>query len=97
MPVTALPAAIEHNEHMLHDVMPMQQPQADAPGLLCDKHCVPDSAQKDIQHAPVVALPSPNHLTLAQWPDGPHPLDVACQTPPKAGPPAEIQFCRYRL
>ncbi|NDL65102.1 hypothetical protein [Acerihabitans arboris] len=96
MPITALPAALEHNEQMLHENMPSQQ-HAAAPGLLCDKHCVPDSAQKDAQHAPFAVLPSQTDLQVAEWRDAPRLLDVAWLTPPIVGPPAEIQFCRYRL
>lgn len=97
MPITALPSAIEHSEQMLHDNMPTQQQRAAAPGLLCDKHCVPDSAQKDTQHAPFVVLSSQTELRLAEWRDEPRLPDVAWLTPPIVGPPAEIQFCRYRL
>ncbi|WP_413736071.1 hypothetical protein ACL2XP_24835 [Sodalis sp. RH21] len=97
MPITALPAALEHTEQMLHGDAMQSPAHAAAPGLLCDKHCVPDSAQKDTQHAPFVVLPSQTDLLVAQWRDEPRIPDVAWLTPPIIGPPAEIQFCRYRL
>lgn len=96
MPITALPATLEHTERMLHDDM-QPQPQVAAPGLLCDKHCVPDSAQKDTQHAPFAALPSHIDLQIAEWQNEPHVQAIAWLAPPIAGPPAEIQFCRFRL
>lgn len=95
MPVTALPATLEHTERMLHDNAPQQQQTAE-PGLLCDKHCVPDNVQKDTQHAPFVVLPGPTELQVADWQNAPQTLDVAWLTPPIAGPPAEIRFCRFR-
>ncbi|WP_213993691.1 hypothetical protein [Sodalis sp. dw_96] len=94
MPVTALPAAMEHTESMLHDNDPQQH--AAEPGLLCDKHCVPDNAQKDSQHAPFAVLPSQTDLQVADWRDEPRIQDVAWLAPPIAGPPAEIRFCRFR-
>ncbi|TKI03615.1 hypothetical protein [Martelella alba] len=94
MPVTALPATLEHTERMLHDDAPDQQ--AGQPGLLCDKHCVPDCVHKDNQHAPFSVLPSPTELRLADWRETPQTLSADWLTPPIAGPPAEIRFCRFR-
>ncbi|MEA9392869.1 hypothetical protein SJI19_20405 [Acerihabitans sp. TG2] len=96
MPITALPATLEHTQRMLHDDMPSPQ-QIAAPGLLCDKHCVPDSEQKNSQHAPSVALPSHTDLHIAEWRNEPRIQAIAWLAPPIAGPPAEIQFCRFRL
>ncbi len=81
---------------MLHDDM-QPQPEIAGPGLLCDKHCVPDSAQKDTQHAPFAVLPSQTDLQVAQWRNQPRVQAIAWLAPPIAGPPAEIQFCRFRL
>ena len=95
MPVTALPAVLEHTEQMLHDNDPQQQHSAE-PSLLCEKHCVPDTVQKDSPHAPFVILPSQTDLHVSDWRNEPRIIDVAWLAPPIAGPPAEIRFCRFR-
>jgi hypothetical protein len=98
MPITALPASLEHTERMLHDDMqPQPQQQIAAPGLLCDKHCVPDPEQKNTQHAPLIALSSHTDLHIVVWQNEPRIQAIAWLAPPIAGPPAEIQFCRFRL
>lgn len=103
MPITALPATLEHTERMLHgESMPSMAPTSSQqhsanPGLLCDKHCVPESAQKDTQHAPFAVLPSHTDLQVAEWRDEPRIQAIVWLTPPIAGPPAEIEFCRFRL
>nr|WP_097164654.1 hypothetical protein [Enterobacter sp. CC120223-11] len=82
-------AMLQHVEHQKLPSSTMKTP-------LCDKHCVPDSAQKLADHPPVVALPVT--LTLAA-------VEIPCQSvsradwtlkPPAVGPPATIRFCRFR-
>ncbi len=63
---------------------------------LCDKHCVPDAMQKESGHGSLVALPVVTALavTLPACVDTP-PTEWSL-TPPAAGPPATIRFCRFR-
>lgn len=85
---------IAQHAHMTAQPVPTQAHAMSAP--LCDKHCVPDAAQKESGHSPQVAIPAA--LTLAvNLPD--------CETftptlwsltPPAAGPPTTIRFCRFR-
>lgn len=90
----ALPVTIHHAPQMQHgSSMPTQ---AAAQGPLCEKHCVPDAAQKETQHSPLAALPGALDLTLTDWPAAPHIQRIAWLAPPIAGPPAEVRFCRYR-
>ena len=91
---SAAPAA----QHTMH--MQAADPQADqmqAEGPLCEKHCVPDSAQQDHGNlALATVLPASSELLVA----APQPQAsfsrLDWQTPPIAGPPAEIVFCRFR-
>ena len=64
---------------------------------LCDKHCVPDLAQPESHHLPLVALPTVLTLAVA----APVCSSAAAAeggslTPPAAGPPVTIRFCRFR-
>ncbi|MEI7367453.1 hypothetical protein PJ912_21135 [Pectobacterium colocasium] len=69
---------------------------ADQQTPLCEKHCVPDSVKQDNGSLALLALPVSGELVLA---DNPVTLNQACDawlSPPAAGPPAEIRFCRFR-
>ncbi|MCL2894689.1 hypothetical protein [Brenneria tiliae] len=82
------------SHHSHHDVMP--KPTADQQTPLCEKHCVPDSIKKDNASLVLLALPVSSELALA---DQPHAVNCASEawfSPPAAGPPAEIRFCRFR-
>ncbi|WP_312949733.1 DUF2946 domain-containing protein [Superficieibacter sp.] len=80
---------IQHLDHqMTHPAV------AKAP--LCDKHCVPDTAQKITDHPPVVALPVAMTLDVMPLPCQAAPRSEWSLTPPAAGPPATIRFCRFR-
>ena len=63
---------------------------------LCEKHCVPDQVQKDPAQAQLIAIPATMTITL----NTPSCSDVSPSawtlTPPAAGPPATIRFCRFR-
>lgn len=94
----ALPSAQEsrvvaHMNHMMADVTPhttvMKTP-------LCAKHCVPDIAQKESGHQPPVALPVSMTLAVTQPVCGAFSTEGWALTPPAAGPPATIRFCRFR-
>jgi len=78
-------------QHMDHQ---MNQPQV-AKAPLCDKHCLPDTAQK-MDHPPVVALPATLTLAVVPLPCQAAPRSSAFSTPPATGPPATIRFCRFR-
>lgn len=64
--------------------------------LLCEKHCLPDSGQQNGEHPPLVVLPV--SLTIAVIAPAQRTASaVDCSfTPPAAGPPATIRFCRFR-
>ncbi|AUC44257.1 hypothetical protein D083_3908 [Dickeya solani RNS 08.23.3.1.A] len=71
------------------------QATADA-GPLCEKHCLPDSASQDLPSLSLLALPVSDELLPVPTPE---PVTVGSNrwfTPPVAGPPAEIRFCRFR-
>ncbi|WP_368544691.1 hypothetical protein [Enterobacter soli] len=82
-------------QHM--DMMAKPGPQHTA-GVspLCKKHCVPDQAQKDPSQLQVVALPAAMTLTLNVPECTPVRQSAWSVTPPAAGPPATIRFCRFR-
>jgi len=85
----------QHYDHMMADTAP-QLPVHAMRAPLCDKHCVPDVAQKDTGHQPLLALPVSMTLAVAK----PVCVDIAREgwalTPPAVGPPATIRFCRFR-
>lgn len=85
------------SQHMAHMMMPDNAPRMDMMKTpLCEKHCVPDVAQKDGGHPPLVALPV--SLALVDVPPVCSPVvhEGWSLTPPAAGPPATIRFCRFR-
>ena len=90
----------QHYDHMMGGSAMtdsvMQSPAHAMKAPLCDKHCVPDVAQKETGHQPLVALPVSLTLAVAK----PVCVDVAREgwalTPPAIGPPATIRFCRFR-
>nr|WP_318382805.1 DUF2946 domain-containing protein [uncultured Enterobacter sp.] len=87
-------AMIQHTDHMMAQMDLPTAHMMKAP--LCDKHCVPDAMQKENGHSSVVALPV-THTLAVNVPNGDAPsLNVWCLTPPAAGPPATIRFCRFR-
>lgn len=69
---------------------------ADAPSPLCEKHCVPDRLQKENAHPQLVALPAVMTLALITPECDDITPSVWSLTPPAAGPPATIRFCRFR-
>jgi hypothetical protein len=65
-------------------------------GPLCEKHCQPDTASQDLPSLSLLALPVSSELLPVQ---PSQPVTVGSNrwfTPPVAGPPAEIRFCRFR-
>lgn len=85
---------------MLQHVNHMQMPEIattyafQAP--LCDKHCVPDAMQKDPGHGSLAALPVDIALAVNLPSCVETPSTTWSLTPPAAGPPATIRFCRFR-
>lgn len=77
-------------QHMGH----LQQQVMATP--LCEKHCVPDSAQQSNDHPPVIALPVSMTLAVVERPCQVASRDDGYLTPPAMGPPATIRFCRFR-
>ncbi|MBA5237929.1 hypothetical protein H2Y54_15460 [Pectobacterium aroidearum] len=97
---------IQHQAHLQQvDVQPLSSHAQHMAGAsyaldqqtpLCEKHCVPDSVKQDNGSLALLALPVSGELVLA---DNPVTLNLACDawlSPPAAGPPAEIRFCRFR-
>ena len=84
---------LQHQQHQMADTTPGYSTMK---GPLCEKHCVPDIVQKDLQHAPLIALPVTMTLAVV--------TPVCVETvgngwvlsPPATGPPATIRFCRFR-
>ncbi|MEI7062547.1 hypothetical protein [Dickeya chrysanthemi] len=101
--VTAAPVSIQHDAHRMQpDAVMPDMPAADAiqttTGVspLCEKHCQPDTASPDLPSLSLLALPVSSELLPAQPPE---PVTAGSNrwfTPPVAGPPAEIRFCRFR-
>ncbi|RLM21122.1 hypothetical protein BIY29_14245 [Brenneria alni] len=100
--VSHISPSMQHQAHLQqttspsshHDVMP--KPPADQQTPLCEKHCVPDTIKQDNASLALLAIPVSNELALVD-----QPREVNCAThawfsPPVAGPPAEIRFCRFR-
>lgn len=84
-------------QHMDHMMMADSAPNMNTMKTpLCEKHCVPDLVQKDVHHPSLVALPVSLTLAVADpvCPSAPH--EGWSLTPPAAGPPATIRFCRFR-
>ncbi|MGP3593919.1 hypothetical protein [Vagococcus sp. WN89Y] len=95
----ALPSLQESRvvQHMNHMMMAEKAPQtAEMKTPLCAKHCVPDMAQKEGDHQPLVALPVSATLAVAKPVCAPLSRERWSLTPPAAGPPATIRFCRFR-
>ncbi|MNG83816.1 hypothetical protein D4100_12165 [Serratia inhibens] len=84
----------QHVMHMQNSVPSQQKMQTQVP--LCEKHCVPESAQQDHANLTLAALPASSELAvIAPFPSRFIPSNT-WQTPPITGPPAEIVFCRFR-
>lgn len=84
---------LQHQQHQMADT---PHTFSTLQGPLCEKHCVPDIVQKDLQHVPLIALPVTTTLAAmlpvcVETPDG-----GWVQSPPATGPPATIRFCRFR-
>ncbi|WP_313107148.1 DUF2946 domain-containing protein [Pseudescherichia vulneris] len=86
-------AMLQHVDHMqvreIATTHALQTP-------LCDKHCVPDAMQKESGHGSLVALPVETALAVSLPVCVDTPPTEWSLTPPAAGPPATIRFCRFR-
>lgn len=102
---SAPPVFTQHQGHLQNQgslphqyAMPssMAMSHGQAQNALCEKHCIPDSAQSDSGVLVLAALPAHTELVLADVQPAPvvHRLDW--HTPPIVGPPTEIAFCRFR-
>ncbi|WP_276852839.1 hypothetical protein [Enterobacter oligotrophicus] len=85
-------AAIQHMDMM---AKPGPHNTADA-SPLCEKHCMPDQGQKDPAQPQLVALPAAITLTLNTPECDAVSHSAWSVTPPAAGPPATIRYCRFR-
>jgi hypothetical protein len=88
------PPMAQHMMHMQNSQPSSEQMQTQEP--LCEKHCVPESAQQDHANLALAALPVSSELAvIAPALSLSIPFNT-WQTPPITGPPAEIVFCRFR-
>ncbi|MCG8156844.1 hypothetical protein JMY81_22090 [Brenneria goodwinii] len=93
--------AVQHQAHLQqsmphsvhHDAMPTHSAEQQTP--LCEKHCVPDTVKQDNASLTLLAIPVSNELVLADQPREANCASNAWFSPPVAGPPAEIRFCRF--
>ncbi|WP_039054960.1 hypothetical protein [Enterobacter sp. Bisph1] len=86
---------VQHLDH--HMMMDNDAPQMDMMNTpLCEKHCVPDQAPKEGHHPSLVALPVSLTLSMVQPVYLSLSRDAGTLSPPAAGPPATIRFCRFR-
>ncbi|HGM6859163.1 hypothetical protein [Serratia rubidaea] len=86
--------AAQHMAHLQPDASAMAHPAG--ADVLCEKHCVPDNAQQDHASLSLAALPASFGLSLAVPRFAPQISRSHWQTPPIAGPPTEVVFCRFR-
>ncbi|MGM3161130.1 hypothetical protein [Dickeya undicola] len=101
--VMAAPVSIQHDAHRTQQSAAMSEMQptsamsstADS-GPLCEKHCLPDSANQDLSSLSLLALPASTELLPVQPPEQASHSNNNWFTPPVVGPPAEIRFCRFR-
>ncbi|MGR4049169.1 DUF2946 domain-containing protein [Kosakonia cowanii] len=91
-----VPGEAMMQQHMHHLAMGDDAPPHRMKGVLCEKHCVPDLVQQEGHHPSLAALPATLTLAIAE------PVFTAITssgwtlTPPAAGPPATLRFCRFR-
>ncbi|CAI2161302.1 Uncharacterised protein [Serratia fonticola] len=94
--LTTVAPAAQHTMHM-QAADPLANEMMQAEGPVCEKHCVPDSAQQDHGNLALAAvIPASSELLVAAPQPQAQFLRLDWQTPPIAGPPAEIVFCRFR-
>ncbi|MFZ1874940.1 MAG: hypothetical protein WAU54_19520 [Chania sp.] len=87
--------AAQHMMHMQASEPAMGNMQAEGP--LCEQHCIPDPMQQDHGSLALAAiLPASSELLVAAPAQQVQFSRADWQTPPIAGPPAEIVFCRFR-
>ncbi|MEB6336984.1 hypothetical protein [Serratia rhizosphaerae] len=86
--------AAQHMSH-LQQATPGMDSHTGADAL-CEKHCVPDNAQQDHASLSLAALPASFGLSLAIPRTTARISLIHWQTPPIAGPPTEVVFCRFR-
>ncbi|WP_459607002.1 hypothetical protein [Dickeya oryzae] len=99
--IAAAPVNVQHDTHRMQPDAVMPDTGYDVQttasvGPLCEKHCQPDTASQDLPSLSLLALPVSSELLPVQ---PPQPVTVGSNrwfTPPVAGPPAEIRFCRFR-
>ncbi|MEB4677338.1 DUF2946 domain-containing protein [Enterobacteriaceae bacterium G50] len=80
-------------QHMDHQ---MSSHATESNMSLCGQHCVPDSSQKTLDNASLIAIPVVSSLALVMPTCEAVQEDAWSLTPPAVGPPATIRFCRFR-
>ncbi|MEO3989568.1 DUF2946 domain-containing protein [Pseudocitrobacter cyperus] len=80
-------------QHMDHQMSPHDSPTNMS---LCGQHCVPDSAQKTLDNTSLLAIPVVMALAVVMPSCVGREEEAWSLTPPAAGPPATIRFCRFR-
>lgn len=85
--------AIQHQDHLMgHDASPSHSTASP----LCEKHCVPDMMQKESPQISLLAIPVVDTLAVIEPQCVQQTSSYWSLTPPAAGPPATIRFCRFR-
>ncbi|KAA8999881.1 hypothetical protein FJU30_11310 [Affinibrenneria salicis] len=98
-PLANAPTAMQHQAHLHRQAAQNHDAHMDASAhatSLCEKHCVPDNLQPDNASLALLALPVDYQLAPVAPSQSAAAQDSAWLTPPSAGPPAEIRFCRFR-
>lgn len=83
-------------QHMDHQMSPGTSPMQMEDMSLCEKHCVPDAAQKSLDYPSLIALPVISTLAVVMPSCVEEEQDEWSLSPPSVGPPATIRFCRFR-
>lgn len=85
--------SVQHQVHMMADDASSSHAAASP---LCEKHCVPDVMQKESPQIQLLALPVADTLAVIEPQCVYQTQSYWSLTPPAAGPPATIRFCRFR-
>lgn len=85
--------SVQHQDHRMGHA---PSPSHSTASPLCEKHCVPDVMQKESPQLTLLALPVVDTLAVIE-PQCVYQISSYWSlTPPAAGPPATIRFCRFR-
>ncbi|MCG8706927.1 hypothetical protein JHU04_000098 [Brenneria sp. 4F2] len=101
MAISHVSPSMQHQAHLQQAAAQASHPdavskhKAEQASPLCEKHCVPDTIKQDSSPPLLLAIPVDHQLALAAQPQEAICASHAWFSPPVAGPPAEIRFCRF--